>query len=147
MLTAKVSFTGAIAFSLEKLGLPNVSLKAEQPSAIQECTRDGMCLPTGYGKSLCYQTLPFVMDHKCCSCCVSTHRSYGRAGPTVKILRGQGVSYDITITYYIIHFRHSWHYNDIHNIFVAHAQAVCTRPYFLLLLGKNIGTGYEAGYV
>ena len=23
-----------------------------------------VCLPTGYGNSLCYQTLPFVMDHK-----------------------------------------------------------------------------------
>ena len=23
-----------------------------------------VCLPTGYGKSLCYQALPFVMDHK-----------------------------------------------------------------------------------
>ena len=23
-----------------------------------------MCLPTGYGKSVCYQVLPFLMDHK-----------------------------------------------------------------------------------
>ena len=23
-----------------------------------------VCLPTGFGKSLCYHTLPFVMDHK-----------------------------------------------------------------------------------
>jgi len=61
---SEVSFTGAIAFSLEKLGLPDVSLKAEQRSAIKAMYegRDVfVCLPTGY---LCYQTLPFVMDHK-----------------------------------------------------------------------------------
>ena len=64
---SEVSFTGAIAFSLEKLGLHDVSLKAEQRSAIKAIYegRDVLvCLPTGYGKSLCYQTLPFVMDHK-----------------------------------------------------------------------------------
>ena len=32
---SRVSFTGAVAFSLEKLGLPDVSLKAEQRSAIK----------------------------------------------------------------------------------------------------------------
>jgi len=104
--------------------------------------RDGMCLPTGYGKSLCYQTLPFVMDHKCCSCCVSTHCSYGRAGPTVKILRGQGVSYDITITYYII-------IHGIIMIFIKFTwrmrkQCVPCRPYFFLPARKKRGTGYEA---
>ena len=61
------SFSSAIAFSLEKLGLPDVTLKAEQRSAIKAIYegRDVfVCLPTGYGKSLCYQTLPFIMDHK-----------------------------------------------------------------------------------
>ena len=63
----EVSFSSAITFSLEKLGLSDVSLKAEQRSAIKAIYegRDVfVCLPTGYGKSLCYQTLPFVMDHK-----------------------------------------------------------------------------------
>ena len=64
VLTAKLVFAGAIAFSLEKL---DVFLKAEQRSAIKAMYegRDVfVCLPTGYGNSLCSQTLPFVMDHK-----------------------------------------------------------------------------------
>ena len=41
-------------------------LKDEQLSAI-EAVYEGhnvfVCLPTGCGKRLCYQTLPFVMEH------------------------------------------------------------------------------------
>jgi len=53
-----------VTFSLGKLGLESIAMK-EQRSAINAiykflCVR----LSTGYGKSLCYQTLPFVMDHE-----------------------------------------------------------------------------------
>ena len=109
-MTAKLVFAGAIAFSLEKL---DVSLKAEQRSAIKAMYegRDVfVCLPTGYGNSLCYQTLPFVMDHKDNRAQASavlvvspliahlhssliTHRSYGRAGPTIKRARCEGFVY------------------------------------------------------
>ena len=60
-------FDAAISFSLEKLGLPNLTLEKEQRLAVK-AVYDGndtfVCLPTGYGKSLCYQSLPFIMDHK-----------------------------------------------------------------------------------
>ena len=60
-------FSDTVAFALETLGLPHVTLKEEQSSAIRSVYegRDVfVCLPTGFGKSLCYQALPFVMDHQ-----------------------------------------------------------------------------------
>ena len=53
----------AIAKSFEKLGF--VSIKEEQCMAIKAfvSVRDVfVCLPTGFGKSLCYASLPVVFD-------------------------------------------------------------------------------------
>ena len=58
MSTAGSSFDSALRFSLEKLSRPDVVLKSEQRSAIEAVYlgRDVfVCLPTGFGKSLCYQ--------------------------------------------------------------------------------------------
>ena len=62
-------FLRALEFSLVQLGLPDVVLKEEQRCAIEAIYQGRdvfVCLPTGYGKSLCYQTLPFVMNYKRC---------------------------------------------------------------------------------
>ena len=61
------AFSTALAYSLEQLGLSHVVFKEEQRAAIKSMYegRDVfVCLPTGFGKSLCYQTLPFVLDYK-----------------------------------------------------------------------------------
>ena len=62
-----ITFASAVSYALGKLGLPHVTLKEEQRLAIKAIF-DGrdvfVCLPTGYGKSLCFQTLPFIMDYK-----------------------------------------------------------------------------------
>ena len=52
-------FSDAVTFSLSKLGLSGVSLKEEQLSSIKAAYEGqdvSVCFPTGYGKSLCYQT-------------------------------------------------------------------------------------------
>lgn len=60
-------FTGALSYALSKLGTPNLVLKEEQKKAIL-AVYDGndvfVWLPTGFGKSICFQTLPFMFDFK-----------------------------------------------------------------------------------
>ena len=58
-------FDGAISYALKRVDCP--SLKPEQRDSIK-AVYDGkdvfVWLPTGYGKSICYTTLPFVLDYK-----------------------------------------------------------------------------------
>ena len=61
-------FESSISYGLERLGYTdtNFSLKPEQKAAVQHLYngRDVFVwLPTGFGKSLCYEILPFVHDH------------------------------------------------------------------------------------
>ena len=61
------SFHEAVSFSLSRLRLSGASLKEEQLSAVKTVYEGQdvfVCLPTGYSKSLYYQMLPFLMEHK-----------------------------------------------------------------------------------
>ena len=62
-----LTFSDAVSYALKQLQMSQVSLKPEQRSSM-EAIYDGhdvfMWLPTGYGKSLCFQALPFLMDFK-----------------------------------------------------------------------------------
>ena len=57
----------SISYTLEKIACLSVVLKAEQATCIKYIY-DGkdvfLRLPTGFGKSLCYEVLPFVFDDK-----------------------------------------------------------------------------------
>ena len=57
----------ALSFLLNQLSLAHLSLKKEQHLAMKAIykRRDVFVwLSTGYRKSLCYQSIPFVMDYK-----------------------------------------------------------------------------------
>ena len=62
-----MSFDECVSKALHRLGMPHISLKKEQLASMEAiyAGRDVfMWLPTGYGKSICYQALPFLLDCK-----------------------------------------------------------------------------------
>ena len=77
------NFDDGVCYALSKLGLSDLKLKNEQKEAIYEVYGGKdvfVCLPTGFGKSVCFQILPFLFDHKrglvggvkrCCAIIVS----------------------------------------------------------------------------
>ena len=64
---ASTEFLEAVAYALSCVGLEDFRLKPKQEEALIHLY-DGQDVfawfPTGYGKSLCYQLLPFMFDFK-----------------------------------------------------------------------------------
>ncbi len=64
---AESEFDRAVVYALERVGRSSLQLKPEQRASIK-AVFDGkdvfIWLPTGFGKSICYMTLPFVFDTK-----------------------------------------------------------------------------------
>ena len=63
----ETEFDSALQHSLCRLGVATITPKPEQRKAVQSIYQGRdvfVWLPTGFGKSLCYEVLPFVMDHK-----------------------------------------------------------------------------------
>lgn len=57
----------AIAYSLKCVGKASVTLKKEQAEALESMFNGQdtfVWLPTGFGKSVCYECLPFLFDYK-----------------------------------------------------------------------------------
>ena len=60
-------FDHAVAYSLSRLGKSELKLKPEQRASINHVYEGKdvfVWLPTGFGKSICYEALPFVYDFK-----------------------------------------------------------------------------------
>ena len=65
-MSASVDFDQAKSYALEKLQCPVLKLKPQQAEAIRHIYegRDVFIwLPTGFGKSICYEVLPFMFDY------------------------------------------------------------------------------------
>ena len=71
-------FEQELEFALKSVGKGHLTLKKEQMSALRHgCDGDDVFvwLPSGFGKSIVYECLPFLLDHKlgrvhACSCSV-----------------------------------------------------------------------------
>lgn len=67
MALVRGSFVNAVSYALAQLGKSHLDLKNEQERSIHAIYSGKdvfMFLPTGFGKSICYQVLPFIFDHK-----------------------------------------------------------------------------------
>ena len=56
-----------VSYTLHKLQMNDITLITEQRFAMEAIYKHQdvfVWLPTGYGKSLCYQVLPLIMDYK-----------------------------------------------------------------------------------
>ena len=69
MATAQVMedrlFIDALLYALSHVGLSSITLKQEQPTAIRHLYQRKdvfLWLPTGFGKSVCYEVLPFLYN-------------------------------------------------------------------------------------
>ena len=61
------NFEDGVRYALSQLGLSDLQLKNEQKLAIHAIFGGKdvfVCLPTGFGKSICFQILPFLFNHK-----------------------------------------------------------------------------------
>ena len=90
--TGSPSLADCVSYALCKLHMSDVSLKVEQRSSM-EAIYNGhdvfVWLPTGYGKSLCYQALPFLMDFKKGLLDTEKHSAVLVISPLVALMKDQ----------------------------------------------------------
>ena len=140
MASKSEDFDKALKFTLCCIGKGDFMLKSEQLDAIK-CIRDGedvlLWLPMGLGKSICYETLPFVFNYK--------HSDGGTGGgcsiilvmsPFVSLVRSINTLQVIYLVWLFLRITTTCNLYIIglvHRRFpesVAHVQTVDTRPLF-----------------
>ena len=66
-MASQCDFEAALSYALKCVGKEGLKLKAEQKEVVREVYEGNdvfVWLPTGFGKSLCFECLPFVFDMK-----------------------------------------------------------------------------------
>ncbi len=61
------TFEGAVRYALKMVGKKDLDLESKQLEAMEALYNEKdvfLMLPTGYGKSICYECLPFLYDYK-----------------------------------------------------------------------------------
>ena len=57
-------FAKSVSYAVSKVGKAGIVLKPEQLQAVRHMYDVFLWLPTGFGKSICYEVLPFLFDCK-----------------------------------------------------------------------------------
>ena len=103
--------------------------KSEQCSAMEAIYNHQdvfVWLPTGYGKTLCYQVLPFIMDYKQGVVEMQTHSLVLVVSPlvarSIALVCKRHKIYLAHLYASFLSLRNNFHFN------YAHVQTVCTRP-------------------
>ena len=94
-------FDDALAYSLRSLSCSNLSLKTEQREILLNlfAKRNVFAwLPTGYGKSICYQVLPFLLSSSSASLVIVVSPLVSLMVEQTRALRKAGVSSAILST-------------------------------------------------
>ena len=63
-VSVEARFSSSLSYALSCLKCEQMKLKDKQVEAIRAVYDGEDVLPTGYGKSVCYQAIPFLFDHK-----------------------------------------------------------------------------------
>ena len=113
--------------------MTDITLKAEQRSAMEAIYNRQdvfVWLPTGYGKSLCYQVLPFIIDYR--HGVVETQRhslvlvAGGFSSSDGRSALNRSHSYILNVIKFTC-MRHFCHYVIISTLIMC-MQTVCIRP-------------------
>ena len=139
------NFDRTLFFALQRLDSSGMRLKPEQVASISAVYKGkDVCiwLPTGFGKSMCYETtpfltetIPFVMDCKL--------RRVGSESGKYSSSPGLVVIQFVTSSSTWIWERHMHLLICLGIDNYAHAQTVDTRPFFL----GRVGPGNEASFI
>ena len=132
-------FSTAVAYALSEVGKEGLVLKKEQLQTIRNGKDVFLWLPTGFGKSICYEVLPFLFDYK------SSRAGPGNStvlvvSPLVSLIVDQVCSRRSCRTFSRCSTRARNNFTVRVRKYFTHAQTVCTRPSPFFWEGP----GYEA---